>query len=268
MAESTNAQPTGAAAFFDVDNTVIRGAAAYHLARELYRRHFFSTMDIARFGVLQARYLLFGESKKDIENVKDRALGLIAGRTVAEVTAVGEDVYDQVIQLRIYPGSKKLIETHLAHGDQVWFVTAAPVEIGGLIAKRLGATGCLGTEAEHIKGVYTGKMKSGMMHGTAKAEAISELAEREGIDLAESSAYGDSVNDLPMMQAVGNPCPINPDRKLRIFARDAGWPIREFRGRGYRMRNRSLQTASAAGAAWGIGVAYRAIKRFVEGRSH
>ncbi len=255
-----------AAAFFDVDNTVIRGASAYHLARELYRRKFFGTFDLVRFAVIQARYLAFGESKDQIDQVRERALSLIAGRTVAEVTAVGEEVYDAVLSLRIFPGTKKLIDEHLAAGDQVWLVTATPVEIGRMIAHRLGVTGCLGTQAEHEYGFYTGRMAGPFMHGAAKAEAVKELAEREGLDLEASYAYGDSLNDLPMMTSVGHPCPINPDRRLRRYASDIGWPIREFRGKRHRVTGRSVQTASWAGAAWVTGVVFRAIRKQVRKR--
>ncbi|GAB2451302.1 HAD family hydrolase [Xylanimonas ulmi] len=255
-----------AAAFFDVDNTVIRGASAYHLARALYQRKFFGTFDLLRFGVIQARYVLFGESREQIDQVRQRALSLIAGRSVAEVTAVGEEVYDAVLELRIFPGTKKLLDEHIAAGDQVWLVTATPVEIGRLIARRLGATGCLGTVAEHKDGFYTGRLLGDLMHGSVKADAVRSLAEREGIDLDASYAYGDSLNDLPMMTAVGHPCPINPDGRLRRHARDVGWPIREFRGRRHRVAGRSVKTASWAGAAWAAGLVVRAIRRQVRKR--
>ena len=255
-----------AAAFFDVDNTVIRGASGYHLARELYRRKFFGTLDLVRFAVIQARYLAFGESKDQIDTVRERALGLIAGRTVAEITAIGEEVYDTVLSLRIFPGTKKLIDEHLASVDQVWLVTATPVEIGRMIAHRLGVTGCIGTQAEHKDGFYTGRMASPFMHGATKAAAIRELAEREGLDLEASYAYGDSLNDLPMMNTVGHPCPINPDVRLRRYASDIGWPIREFRGKRHRVTGRSVRTASWAGAAWAAGVVVRAIRKQVRKR--
>ena len=250
-----------AAAFFDVDNTVIRGASAYHLARALYQRKFFGTADLLRFALIQARYLVFGESKDQIDQVRSRALSLIAGRSVAEVTAVGEEVYDTVLALRIFPGTKKLIDEHLAAGDQVWFITATPVEIGRLIAGRIGATGALGTVAEHKDGYYTGRLLGDLMHGAVKADAVRELAAREGIDLEASYAYGDSLNDLPMMVTVGHPCPINPDGRLRRHARDVGWPIREFRGRRHRVAGRSVKTASWAGAAWVFGLVVRAVRR-------
>ncbi|MCK9792727.1 HAD-IB family hydrolase [Isoptericola sp. 4D.3] len=254
-----------AAAFFDVDNTIIRGASAFHLARALYQRRFFGTGDLVRFALIQAKYLLFGESRSQIETVRSKALSLIAGRSVAEITAVGEDVYDTVLELRIFPGTKRLLDEHLAAGDQVWLVTATPVEIGGLIARRLGATGCLGTIAEHSGGFYTGRLVGDLMHGEAKGAAVRELAEREGIDLSASYAYGDSLNDLPMMRTVGHPCPINPDARLRRHAKEVGWPIREFRGRGRRAAGRGMKTASWAGAAWVAGLVLRTIRRRIQG---
>ncbi|MCL1871192.1 MAG: HAD-IB family hydrolase [Promicromonosporaceae bacterium] len=266
MSDASATPPRQAAAFFDVDNTVIRGASAYHLARALYQRKFFGTADLVRFAFIQARYLLFGESKEQIDAVRERALSLIAGRSVAEVTAVGEEVYDTVLELRIFPGTKKLLDAHIAAGDQVWLVTATPAEIGRLIARRLGATGCLGTIAEHKDGYYTGRLLGDLMHGAVKADAVRELAERENLDLEASYAYGDSLNDLPMMTAVGHPCPINPDGRLRRHAREVGWPIREFRGRPVRVARRSVKTASWAGAAWAAGLVVRAIRRQVRKR--
>ena len=252
------------AAFFDVDNTIIRGASSYLLAKELYRRKFFGKRDILRFGYITARYVLRGESKTDIAKVRDQALGIIKGHSAAEVTAIGEEVYDAVLRLRIFPGTKKLIDHHLAKGHQVWFITASPVEIGELIARRLGATGALGTIGEQKDGIYTGHMIGDMMHGEAKADAIRGLARVANIDLKNSYAYSDSLNDLPMMEIVGNPSPINPDTRLRKFARQLGWPVRDFRDKGRKYRNRSLQTASVAGGTWLVTLIFRTIKRHLK----
>jgi HAD superfamily hydrolase (TIGR01490 family) len=254
------------AAFFDVDNTVIRGASAYHLARELYRRKFFGTRDILRFALIQIQYLLKGESKKQIDEVRNRALSLIKGKSVAEVAAVGEQVYDEVLSLRIFPGTKQIIDDHLAKGHQVWFVTASPTEVGGLIARRLGVTGALGTQGEHKDGFYTGRLVGDLMHGEAKADAVRNLAAEQNIDLAASYAYSDSLNDLPMMEIVGNPRPINPDLRLRKHAAEVGWPIQDFRGRGAKYAGRGLRTAELAGGAWAISILYRYIKRRVKRR--
>ena len=250
-----------AAAFFDVDNTVIRGASSYQLAKELYKRKFFGTMDLVRFGVIQARYLLQGESKEHIEQVRERALELIKDHTAAEVVAIGEEVYDAVLGLRIFPGTKALIDDHLAAGDQVWFVTASPVEIGELIARRLGATGALGTVAETENGVYTGRLIGDLMHGQEKANAIITLASVENIDLAASYAYSDSLNDLPMMTLVGHPCAINPDLRLRRYAKRAGWPIDDFRE--HKFAKRSMRTAQVAGGMWAVGLIIREVQRAI-----
>ena len=112
---------------------------------------------------------------------------------------------------RIWPGTRALAQLHLDQGQRVWLVTAAPIEIATIIARRLGLTGALGTVAEHVDGVYTGELVGEMLHGSAKAVAVQELAERFGLDLERCSAYSDSYNDLPMLSAVGDPCAINPD---------------------------------------------------------
>src|SRR5450759_5371353 len=98
------------AAFFDVDNTIIRGASAFHIARGLRRRGFFTTLDIVRFGWHQARYLLFGENKNEIDKVRSRALSIVEGRSVAEIAVVGEEIYDEVLSLRIFPGTRALLD--------------------------------------------------------------------------------------------------------------------------------------------------------------
>ncbi|MCL1801102.1 MAG: HAD-IB family hydrolase, partial [Promicromonosporaceae bacterium] len=234
------------------------------LAKELYKRKFFGTMDLIRFGLIQARYLLQGESKEHIDEVRERALSLIKDHTAAEVVAIGEEVYDAVLGLRIFPGTKAMIEDHLAAGDQVWFVTASPVEIAELIARRLGATGALGTVAETVDGVYTGRLIGDLMHGQEKADAIIALAAVENIDLDASYAYSDSLNDLPMMRLVGHPCAINPDLRLRAYAKKAGWPIENFRG--HPIVRRSVRTASVAGGAWAVALIVREIQKVFRNR--
>ena len=158
----------GTGAFFDVDNTIIRGASAFHLAKGLYLRGFFRKRDLLRFGLHQVRYLTFGENKEQIDEVRQRALEIMTGHSVAEVTAIAEDVYDEVLLLRIYPGTQRLLDEHIAAGHSVWLVTATPREIGEIIARRLGATGALGTVAEHKDGYYTGRLVGDMLHGAPR----------------------------------------------------------------------------------------------------
>ncbi len=249
------------AAFFDVDNTIIRGASAFHLARGLYQRGFFSPRDIVWAAAMNARYHLFGENTQQIDEIRSSALSIMTGHSVAEVLAIGEEVYDEVLQLRIFAGTQALLDHHLAAGHQVWLVTATPVEIGDLIARRLGATGCVGTVAEHRDGFYTGRLVGDLLHGRAKASAVRALAERDGIDLAASYGYGDSANDVPVLSEVGHPVAINPDKRLRRHAAAAGWPVREFRGRRRTATRHGIRTASWAGTAWVLGLVLRSLRR-------
>lgn len=254
-------EPSRTAAFFDLDNTIIRGASAFHLAVGLRSRGFFSAWDLITFAVHQARYLAFGENLHQIATVRSRALSIVAGHSVAEITAMGEEIWDEVLSLRIFPGTQALLTEHIEAGHQVWIITASPVEIGELISRRLGATGALGTVAEHVDGYYTGRLVGDMLHGRAKARAIAALAEAEHLDLPTCYAYGDSTHDVPILSSVGHPVAINPDRRLRRHARAVGWPIQEFRGRRRVAARRGAQTASWAGAAWAAGLVLRAVRR-------
>jgi HAD superfamily hydrolase (TIGR01490 family) len=250
-----------AAAFFDVDNTVMQGASVFHLARGLYQRDFFSARDIGRFAYQQAKFRLGG--KEDLSNVheaRETALSFAAGHTVAELTTIGEEVFDEVMADKVWPGTRALAEMHLAAGQRVWLVTATPVEVATVIAKRLGLTGALGTVAESEDGVYTGRLVGEILHGPAKAVAVKALAEREGLDLAACSAYSDSANDIPMLSLVGHPCAINPDSALRNHAREQGWRVRDYRT-GRKAVKVGVPTAAAAGALAGAVAAAVSVRR-------
>jgi HAD superfamily hydrolase (TIGR01490 family) len=240
-----------AAAFFDVDNTMLRGASLYYLARGFVQRGFLDGREIARFARDQLKFRLVGaEDVGLITSAKDAALALAAGQPVAALARVGEEIFDDVMTDRIYPGSRALAERHLNAGQRVWLVTATPVEIAALMAKRLGLTGALGTVSEIVDGCYTGRLVGETLHGPAKAEAVRALAEREGLDLRRCAAYSDSANDIPMLSLVGNPYAVNPDRRLRRYAREHGWQIRDFRsGRIAARRGFSTMAALGAGVA-------------------
>ncbi|GIG54926.1 HAD family hydrolase [Demequina activiva] len=259
-----DAGATGIAAFFDVDNTIVRGASAYHIARGLHQRGYLRKRDILRFGWESAKYSMFGETKEQIDDLRHEGLGIIKGWSAAEMVAVGEEVYDEVLALRIYPGTKAIIDEHRAQGHQVWLVTASPIEVGSVIARRLGCTGALGTVAEQEYGYYTGRLVGDMLHREAKATAVRKLALEEGLNLDRCHAYGDSMNDGPMLEAVGHPCAINPDTKLRRFARERGWPIQEFRKR-TKSGRRGVVKGSITGTVWaGLAVA-RGVRAAVRG---
>jgi len=244
-----------AAAFFDVDNTMLQGASIYHFARGLAARDFFSWRDLAAFAWRQVAFRLRGiENLDHMEDAKQAALGFIAGHSVDEVTELAEDIYDELIADRIWSGTRALAQLHLDAGQRVWLVTAAPAELAALLARRLGLTGALGTVSEVVDGVYTGRLVGEPLHGPAKAEAVMALAAQEGLDLAQCSAYSDSANDLPMLTTVGHPVAVNPDARLRRIARENGWEVRDFRT-GRKAAKVGVPAAAGAGAiAGGIAV--------------
>ncbi|MBN2177332.1 MAG: HAD-IB family hydrolase [Demequinaceae bacterium] len=263
-AAASPGRANGVAAFFDVDNTIIRGGSAFHIARGLHRRGYLRNGAILRFAWQQVKYQLFGEKATQFDQIRTEALSIIKGWSVAEMTSIGEEVYDEVITHRIFPGTKGLLDAHLARGHEVWLITASPVEVGRIIARRLGATGALGTLAEHSRGYYTGALIGDMLHGEAKATAARSLAAERGLSLEDSFAYGDSTNDIPILRSVGFPCAINPERRLRRFARRNGWAIRDFRGKKSNGR-RGLMAATGAGALWVVIIILRGLTAPIRG---
>lgn len=219
-----------AAAFFDVDNTMIRGASIYFFGKGMAGRGLVTTGDLLRFGWQQLRFRVRGkEDLAAVAEAREKALSLVAGKSVADIVAFGEEIYDELMAERIWSGTRALAQTHLDAGQRVFLVTATPVELARIIARRLGLTGALGTVAEVEDGLYTGRLVGEPLHGPSKAEAVKALAEREGLDLTQCTAYSDSINDVPMLSAVGRAVAINPDTALRTVARENGWEVRDFR---------------------------------------
>ncbi len=217
-------------AFFDVDNTIIRGSTIFFLGRGMYQRGFFGKRDISAFVLANLRYRLTGaENEEEITKFQNAATEFIGGHNVQEIEAIGSEIYDEYVSPALWHGTIEIANQHLANGEEVWLVTAAPQDMAVLIAKRLGFTGALGTKAQVIDGVYTGKMNGLLLHGNQKAIAVRELAQESGIDLINSFAYSDSHNDIPLLTAVGKPAVINPDTLLQIRAIRDNWPIHDFR---------------------------------------
>jgi HAD superfamily hydrolase (TIGR01490 family) len=246
-----------AAAFFDVDNTFVVGASIFHFAKGLAARKYFSTRDLRKFLWQQMRFRAGGEGHHIVADARESALAFIAGKSVAEIVSISEDIFDETIAAKIYSGTRALAQLHLDAGERVWLVTATPEELATIIARRLNLTGALGTRAEHRDGLFTGHLIGELLHGEAKAAAVKDLAEREGLDLAQCAAYSDSINDIPMLSLVGRPVAVNPDSALRVEARRRGWEIRDFRtGRkAARIGVPAALILGAAGAAAAGGVA-------------
>jgi HAD superfamily hydrolase (TIGR01490 family) len=240
-----------AGAFFDVDNTLIRGASIYYFARGLAARDMFGPRDLARVAWGQVYFRLRGaENSEHINALRQAALTFVAGHKVTDIISLSEEIFDETMADRVWEGTRELAQGHLRAGQRVWLVTATPVELATVISQRLGLTGALGTVAESADGVYTGRLVGGLLHGEAKAAAVASLAEREGLDLTRCSAYSDSSNDLPMLQLVGHPNAVNPDAELRAVARREGWPVHDFRS-GRKATLMALPAAAGVGAVAG-----------------
>lgn len=208
-----------------------------------------------KFIYAQAKFQLTGlENSEDVAEGRRKALEFIEGRSTTEISELGEEIYDEIIATKIWPGTRALAQAHLEAGQQVWLVTATPYELAEIIARRLGLTGALGTVAESVDGAFTGRLVGDILHGLGKVHAVRSLAIREGLNLRRCTAYSDSINDVPMLSLVGTAVAVNPDGKLREVAReragDQGFPHRAQGG-----ENRRAIRAGLGGRRRGIGAA-------------
>jgi HAD superfamily hydrolase (TIGR01490 family) len=261
VSDPTVSDLTGAA-FFDVDNTLMRGASIYYFAQGLAARNFFPAGALASFAWQQLKFRVVGKelSLAKIQTGREQMLSFVTGMSTQQFVELGEDIYDELMAERIWSGTLALIQTHRDAGQRVWLVTATPVELATIIARRLSLTGALGTVAETADGVYTGRLVGDILHGAAKAQAVRALALREGLDLQCCTAYSDSANDIPMLSAVGTAVAVNPDPDLREIARARGWEIRDFRT-GRKAARIGVPSVLGVGVAAGAVAARRAYQR-------
>lgn len=243
------------AAFFDLDKTLIPGSSLFLLARGAYARDYYRVRDILRFAWKQTAFRMSGESDKGIDSARERTLDFVAGRPVDELREMGREIAEERILPRVYEGITKVIDHHRDVGDLTYLCTASPVELAEIVAESLGMTGALGTRAEVEHGRYTGRLgPHGILHGEMKAGAVADLAGDKDIDLAESYAYSDSINDLPLLELVGHPIAVNPDSELKRAAREMGWPVYELRSRRPLLLF-GIPSAFVAAGLFGAGVA-------------
>jgi HAD superfamily hydrolase (TIGR01490 family) len=218
-------KPQKVAAFFDVDNTLVCGSTSILFGKVAFAGGSVKRRDVWRFLWEHVMFIRRGEKNSKMAGIKDRALSLTKGHSVEELRGLIDEVYESEIKPRLWPRTLERVKHHLSQGHEVWLVTAAPVELAQKIARDIGATGALGTIVGHDGEVLTGELVGDPLHGKAKRRAVKKLAEEREIDLGKSWAYSDSVNDLPMLSAVGNAVAVNPDAQLRRYAAAAGWEI-------------------------------------------
>jgi len=214
-----------AIAFFDVDNTLMRGASVYHLGRVAWQRGHLGWRDLTRFAWQQARFTSVGENHQHQLAVRDRALELIAGHSVVELEEIAVETYDKYLEALLHPSVVARALEHRDRGDEVWLITATPEACARVIAERLGLTGAIGTRIASVDGVFTGALVGSVMHGSHKADAAGRLASEKDVRLSDCWAYSDSRNDIPLLELVGHQQVVNPDAALARYATARGWPI-------------------------------------------
>ncbi|HMK96966.1 MAG TPA: HAD-IB family hydrolase [Acidimicrobiales bacterium] len=215
------------AAFFDLDKTVIAKASIMAFSRPFYQEGLLTRRVLARGIWGHLVFLRFGASAQTLERLRLRMLALTEGWEQERVRRIVAETLIQVVGPITYKEALDLIAEHQVAGRRVYIVSAAPEEIVGPLARYLGAEGAIATQAAVDGGRYTGKLLT-YAFGAEKAATIRQLAERDGLDLTESWAYSDSATDVPMLEAVGHPVAVNPDRALRRTAQMRGWPVLRF----------------------------------------
>ncbi len=230
------------AAFFDLDKTIISKSSSLALSRPMFRAGMVTRGQLLRGAYAQLVYALVGADEKKIDRLKEGMLQLTEGWERAEVERLVRDVIAEVIDPFVYQEALDLMALHRQERRRVYIVSSSPEEVVRPLARHFGVSGVIATRARIEGGRYTGELEFYCV-GQGKADAIRQLAERVGIDLEGSYAYSDSVSDLPMLEEVGHPVAVNPDRDLRREAEARGWDIRDFR-RPVRLRTRIARSAT------------------------
>ena len=242
------------AAFFDLDRTLIAGSSSFQFGRVAYKAGMLSRRDIARDAYENIVFRLRGSTDAGTDAIRERVGKMLEGARVRDLQRLSGPVLAGVLP-RIYPRMLELAYEHQDAGRPIFICTAAAQEMAELLAIVLTFDGAVGSVAEVIDGVYTGREGGPFNYREGKAQAIRELAARESIDLSASYAYSDSESDLPMLRLVGHPVAVNPDKELARVARAEGWEIMRFEQLGRKLR------VAAAAALLGSGVAVgRAVK--------
>ena len=250
------AAPAGAA-FFDLDRTLMAGSSAYEFARASYRNGLLSRRQLAAGAWANVQFRLRGSTDAATDELRERIAKAIEGVRVRDLQRLGPSVLAGILP-RIYPQMLQVAWEHQDAGRRVYICTAAAHELAAVLALVLGFDGGIGARSEVRDGVYTGRPHGPFTYREGKAQAMRELAEQEGIDLAASWAYSDSESDLPMLRAVGHPVVVNPDAELARIAREEGWEVLRFERLGRRLAIAGAAlTAAAAGGIGSVALARR-----------
>ncbi|MDQ4102627.1 MAG: HAD-IB family hydrolase [Actinomycetota bacterium] len=259
--DSSGAAPPGVAAFFDLDKTIIAKSSAFVFSRAFFQEGLINRRAVLKSTYAQFMYLLAGADAEQMERMRAHITAQCAGWDIAQVTAIVEETLHDVVDPLVYAEANELIAAHRKRGEDIVVVSASGAEVVQPIAKMMGATHIVATRMVAHDGRYTGDVEF-YCAGENKALAARELAQQQGYDLQRCHAYSDSITDLPLLESVGHPTAVNPDRALRREAAARGWPVLAF-SNPVSLRTRipapsgaqiaaavGLGAVAAAGAAW------------------
>jgi HAD superfamily hydrolase (TIGR01490 family) len=245
------------AAFFDLDKTVIAKSSALAFGRPFYRDGLITRRDVVKAAYAQLMFRLGGADEQTMARIRDYMATLCKGWSAEQVRQIVNETLHDLIKPYVYAEAAILIAEHQAAGRDVVLVSASGEEMVRPIGEQLGVTDVIATRMTIEDGRYSGEVEF-YAAGPSKVRAARELAESRGYDLAECYAYSDSISDAPLLETVGHPTAVNPDRALRRVASERAWPVLEFRHPiplGRRLRERPAVPVAAAALSVGVGVA-------------
>ena len=226
--DTPRATPGKVAAFFDLDKTIIAMSSTYAYGREFLNSGLISPVEALQLSLAQATYMFAGHTSEQMDNTRDQLTAMVRGWDVQQVRTIAEETMHTVVTPTIYAEARELIEYHQERGHDVIIISASVKELVEPIARELGVDNTVNTILESSEGRYTGEVLF-YCKGDAKRQAIFDMAETHDYDLARSFAYSDAFTDVPMLETVGNPVAVNPDRALKKTALERGWKILSFK---------------------------------------
>jgi HAD superfamily hydrolase (TIGR01490 family) len=215
------------AAFFDLDKTIIASSSTLAFSRPFYQGGLINRRAALRSAYAQLMFFQGGSDAEQVERMRAHLTSLCQGWDVEQVRAIVDETLHDIVDPLVFAEAAELIREHRAKGHDVVVVSASGEELVAPIAALVGATHSAATRMAVVGGRYTGEIDF-YCYGDQKATAMRELAATNGYDLAECFAYSDSITDLPMLEAVGHPSAVNPNRPLRRVAAQRGWPVLSF----------------------------------------
>lgn len=216
------------AAFFDLDKTIIATSSAFAFGKEFLNNGMITRQEAWDLYLSKAQYMLMGQSSEKMDSTRDTLAQMVSGWKVDDIQRITRETLREVVAPAIYAEARELIHAHRAKGHHVIIISASAKILVEPIAQELGVDTVVATELAVEDGRLTGEITR-YLKGDAKAQAVRQFAAEHGFDLGTSYAYSDSATDIPMLELVGNPVAVNPDRALKKHALANGWQARTFK---------------------------------------